>query len=68
MRRGIIIYEYETKYPNVDDFQSSPKDSGLDEGITFYKCSDTDKLPNQYVEPMIEKSLGPPKNDEERLN
>ncbi|HHR7598998.1 TPA: hypothetical protein ACS9IM_000882 [Staphylococcus aureus] len=60
------MYEYESKYPNPNDFQCPPKEANFAEGITFYKCSDTYELPSQYMEPMIEKGSRFPKNNEER--
>ncbi|CAC8165484.1 Uncharacterised protein [Staphylococcus aureus] len=60
------MYEYESKYPNPNDFQCPPKEANFAEGITFHKCSDTYELPSQYMEPMIEKGSRFPKNNEER--
>lgn len=30
------MYEYESKYPNPNDFQCPPKEANFAEGITFY--------------------------------
>lgn len=59
------MYEYENKFPDIDTYICPPINSKEACNITFYKCSDTDKLPSDYMRPFIERGK-PPKNDEQR--
>lgn len=60
------MYENENNFPNINDFQCPPRESVSAQGITFYKCSDTNSLPSHYMEPMIIKGKKIPIDGRER--
>lgn len=59
-------FENESEYPKSEDFMCPPAESIPAENKTFYKFSDTNILPSEYMEPMIIKGTRPPKNAKEQ--
>lgn len=58
-----MMYEYEEEFPDKNTYICPPLNSTEASNIIFYKCSDTDKLPSDYMLPLIERGNSPNTDD-----